>query len=149
MSGILNTAGITANTSPFSYGDLVTTGKQLLDPDRWNGEYSNLVGSFSLYSDKDGIRSSSGMFYPPEPPRVKVIEDPRIEKWLTQPRAPCSLPILVGDYLNKLVLPADWDPTAHLHGTGMWWNRTRFFSEASAAGFTRIPIIPRIGERYP
>jgi hypothetical protein len=51
-----------------------------------------------------------------------------------------------------LVLPADWDPSAHLEGTGEWVNVSwppfgmMFWREESFAGFERLPVAPPLND---
>lgn len=68
------------------------------------------------------------------------------ERMMTGPR-PVSdypIPLFVGDYLNGIILPADWDPDGHLEGQGEWQNRTRFFSEGRLWNHRRIPLAPKL-----
>lgn len=129
-TGILNTPGITSGTITNTSFSMTLSPTQA-------AHYDEL-----LY----GRHVQQKTYVAPPAPPIQRERLDEYERMMIGPRPvpDYPIPLFVGDYLNGIFLPYDWDPDGHLEGTNEWDNRTRFFSEGRLFGFKRLPLAPRL-----
>lgn len=101
--------------------------------------------AFQRYDDFIyGTVNKGKAFVPADPPPIITEDLKGIEQYLIAARPDFPHPFLLGDHLNSLVLPRDWDPNAHLGYDGEWSNRTCFWNEGKLGEYKRLPLAPRV-----